>query len=84
MYLDMGASLTTTAKFAIAGVVIIPLLDSARIATMIWFGFVSGSAAFWSIHDWLGYFIFFAFYIAALMAYSRAGKPRILVARPYT
>jgi exosortase/archaeosortase family protein len=82
MYLDMGTSLTTTAKFAVAGVVAIPLLDSARIALMIWFGFVDGSAAFWSIHDWLGYSIFFAFYVAVLVAYSRAGMPRITYSRP--
>jgi exosortase/archaeosortase family protein len=75
MQLDMGRSLTTTAKFAIAGVLVIPLLDSARIALMIWFGFVDGSAAFWGIHDWLGYTIFFAFYIGVLVTYSRAGRP---------
>jgi exosortase/archaeosortase family protein len=77
MYLDMGTSLATTAKFAIAGVVVIPLLNSARIALTIWFGFVDGSAAFWGIHDWLGYAIFLAFYIAVLMTYTRTGKPRI-------
>jgi exosortase/archaeosortase family protein len=71
MYLDMGSSLTTTAKFAIVGVAVIPLLDSARIALMIWFGFVDGSAAFWGIHDWLGYIMFLAFYVAVLAAYSR-------------
>jgi exosortase/archaeosortase family protein len=75
MYLDMGTSLTTTAKFAIAGVVIIPLLNSARIALTIWFGYVEGSAAFWGIHDWLGYTIFLVFYIAVLVIYSRTGKP---------
>jgi exosortase/archaeosortase family protein len=75
MQLDIGRSLTTTARFAIVGVIIIPLLDSARIALMIWFGFVDGSAAFWGIHDWLGYTIFFAFYIGVLVAYSRAGRP---------
>ena len=53
------------------GVAIIPLLDSARIVLMIWFGFVGGSTAFWGIHDWLGYAIFFAFYIAVLVLYSR-------------
>jgi len=74
MQLDMGRSLTTTAKFAIAGVLVIPLLDSARIALMIWFGFVDGSAAFWGIHDWLGYIIFFVFYIGVLVTYSRAGR----------
>jgi len=77
MYLDMGTSLATAAKFAIAGVVVIPLLNSARIALTIWFGFVDGSAAFWGIHDWLGYSIFLAFYIAVLVAYTRTGKPRI-------
>jgi len=74
MQLDIGRSLTTTAKFAIAGVLIIPLLDSARIALMIWFGFVDGSAAFWGIHDWLGYATFFVFYIGVLVTYSRAGN----------
>jgi exosortase/archaeosortase family protein len=77
IYLDMGTSLATTAKFAIAGVVIIPLLNSARIALTIWFGFVDGSAAFWGIHDWLGYSIFLAFYMAVLVTYPRTGRPRI-------
>ncbi len=75
MYLDMGVSLTTTAKFAIVGVAIIPLLDSARITLMIWFGFEGGSAAFWGAHDWLGYAMFFAFYVAVLVIYSRARVP---------
>jgi exosortase/archaeosortase family protein len=75
MQLDIGRSLSTTAKFALAGVLIIPLLDSARIALMIWFGFEEGSAAFWGIHDWLGYGIFFAFYIGVLLIYSRTSKP---------
>jgi exosortase/archaeosortase family protein len=74
MYLDLGSSLTTTAKFAIAGVVIIPLLNSARIALTIWVGFVGGSSAFWGIHDWLGYTIFLVFYIAVLVIYSRTAK----------
>jgi exosortase/archaeosortase family protein len=76
MHLDMGTSLATIAKFALAGVVVIPLLNSARIALTIWFGFVNGSAAFWGIHDWLGYSIFLAFYIAVLVTYARTGKPR--------
>lgn len=74
MQLDVGKSFTTTAKFAIVGVLLIPLLDSTRIAVMIWFGFVDGSAAFWGIHDWLGYAIFFAFYIGVLVTYSRSGS----------
>ncbi|MGA2664557.1 MAG: exosortase/archaeosortase family protein [Nitrososphaerales archaeon] len=75
MQLDVGRSLTTTAKFAIAGVLVIPLLDAARIALMIWFGFVDGSSVFWGVHDWLGYTIFFAFYIGVLAIYARVERP---------
>jgi len=77
MHLDMGTSLSRAAKFAIAGIVVIPLLNSARIALMIWLGFVDGPAAFWGIHDWLGYCIFLAFYVTVLVTYPRA-KPRML------
>ncbi len=77
MHLDMGRSLATTAKFALAGVLAIPLIDSARIALTIWFGFAEGSAAFWGIHDWLGYTVFLFFYIGVLVTYARTGKPRI-------
>jgi len=76
MYLDMGTSIATAAKFAVVGVVVIPLLNSARIALTIWFGSVNGSAAFWGIHDWLGYGLFLAFYIAVLLTYPRTGRPR--------
>jgi hypothetical protein len=44
---------------------------------MIWLGFVNGPAAFWEMHDWLGYGIFLAFYVAVLVTYPRA-KPRML------
>lgn len=77
MHLDMGTSIATTAKFALGGVVIIPLLNSARIALTIWFGFMNGSSAFWEIHDWLGYSIFLVFYLAVLVTYARTGKLRI-------
>jgi exosortase/archaeosortase family protein len=71
MYLDLRRSPMTTAKFAIAGVLLLPLLNSVRIAITIWFGYVGGAAAFWGIHDWLGYAIFFVFYLAVLTTYSR-------------
>jgi exosortase/archaeosortase family protein len=76
MFLDMGTSVARTVKFAVVGVLLIPLLNSARIAFMIWFGFVEGSAAFWGIHDWLGYAIFLGFYLAVLVTYSRSAGPR--------
>ena len=77
MYLDMRKSLTATAKFAVAGVIALPLLNSARIALTILFGFLYGPTAFWWIHDWLGYAIFLVFYIVVLVTYSRTDKPRI-------
>lgn len=77
MYLDMRKSVTTTAEFAVAGVVVLPLLNTARIALTILFGFLYGSTAFWWIHDWLGYAIFLVFYIVVLVTYSRTDKPRI-------
>jgi exosortase/archaeosortase family protein len=76
MYLDMGTSVTKTVKFAVVGVLVIPVLDSVRIALMIWFGFVDGSSAFWGLHDWLGYAMFFGFYVAVLVAYSWRGNIR--------
>jgi exosortase/archaeosortase family protein len=76
MYLDMGGGAATTLKFAVAGVAIIPLLNSARIAVMIWFGYMDGAGTFWAIHDWLGYGIFLAFYLIVLVAYARTGDAR--------
>ena len=75
MYLDMRKSPTATARFAVAGVILLPLLNSVRIALTILFGYLYGASAFWWIHDWLGYAIFLVFYVVVLMAYSRTGKP---------
>jgi exosortase/archaeosortase family protein len=77
MYLDMRKSPVTTAKFLVAGVMVLPFLNSARIALTILVGYLYGSAAFWWLHDWLGYAVFLAFYIVVLVVYSRTGKPRI-------
>jgi exosortase/archaeosortase family protein len=66
-------------------VILIPFLNSARIAVMIWFGFVDGTAAFWGIHDWLGYAMFFVFYVGVLVAYSRARRtPRGIEGRTHS
>lgn len=77
MYLDMRKSPTATAKFAVAGVIALPMINSARIALTILVGYLYGPAAFWWIHDWLGYAVFFVFYIIVLMVYSRMGTPKI-------
>jgi|SRR5271157_3109793 len=80
MYLDIRRSPRVTAKFAIVGVLLLPLLNSARIAITIWFGYVGGSAVFWGIHDWLGYVIFLVFYLAVLTTYSRTPRSGTSVA----
>jgi exosortase/archaeosortase family protein len=72
MKLDTGGTWRTTSMFAVAGVILIPLVDVARISTMIWFGYLDGPTAFWGVHDWLGYALFFAFYVVAMTLYFRA------------
>jgi exosortase/archaeosortase family protein len=81
MYLDMRKSVKLTTELAIAGMFILPLLNSARIALTILSGYYGGSAAFWGIHDWLGYAVFFAFYIVVLVIYARAPPQRPAVQR---
>lgn len=74
MYLDVGSSVATILKFAMVGVATIPVLDSLRIALMIWFGYLGGPSAFWAIHDWLGYAMFFGFYVAVLFVYAKTAR----------
>jgi exosortase/archaeosortase family protein len=75
MYLDMRKSIRTTVKIAVAGVVAVPLLNSLRIVITIWVGYMGGPSAFWGIHDWLGYAIFFGLYLVTLVVYARADRP---------
>ena len=35
---------------------------------------MDGSAAFWGVHNWVGYALFLGFYLAALPIYSRMGR----------
>jgi len=72
MHLDMRKSVRLTTKLAIVGVVILPVLNSVRIAITILSGFYGGSSAFWGIHDWIGYAMFLGFYLVVLMIYARA------------
>jgi len=77
MHFDMKKDLTSTVKLAIAGVIALTLLNSVRIAILIWVGYSSGAGAFWGIHNWVGYGIFLGFYVVALVAYTRmkGGSP---------
>lgn len=72
MYLDMRKSVRLTTKLAVVGVVILPVLNSVRIAITILSGFYGGSSAFWGIHDWIGYAMFLGFYLVVLVIYARA------------
>ena len=79
MHFDMKKDVKSTAELAVGGVVALTLLNSLRIAILIWVGYSSGAAALWDIHNWVGYAIFLGFYMVALVIYSRmgVGKDRI-------
>jgi len=73
MHFDMRKDVGSTLRLAVAGVVALTLLNSVRIAILIWVGYSSGADAFWGIHNWVGYAIFIGFYMVALMVYTRMG-----------
>jgi exosortase/archaeosortase family protein len=72
-HLDLKKDLLSTIKLGAAGVLALVALNSARIAILIWVGYVEGEAAFWDVHNWVGYAIFLGFYLAVLPIYSRMG-----------
>ncbi|MDG7008366.1 MAG: exosortase/archaeosortase family protein [Nitrososphaerota archaeon] len=73
MHLDMRKELRSTALVAIAGTCILTVLNSVRILVLMWVGYEQGAAAFWGVHNWVGYVLFLAFYLAVLPVYSRMG-----------
>jgi len=79
MHLDMKKSLPPTVKLALAGVLVLTMLDSVRILILLWVGYEYGPAAMWGLHDWIGYAMFLGFFLAALPVYFRMGgsTPRV-------
>lgn len=75
MHLDMHKDLRSTATLAVAGTAALAILNCVRIMLLIWVGYGYGSSAFWGLHYWLGYAEFLGFYLAALVVYSRMGRP---------
>jgi exosortase/archaeosortase family protein len=73
MHMDLRKDIRSTATLALAGIAVLTLLNSVRILLLMWVGYVDGSAAFWGIHNWIGYALFLGFYLAALPIYSRMG-----------
>lgn len=76
MHLDMKKDLRSTALVAIAGTVVLMILNSVRILLLLWVGYEQGVAAFWGVHNWVGYVMFLAFYLAVLPVYSGMGGRR--------
>ena len=74
MHLDLKKDLRSTVVLALAGVVALTVLNSVRIMILMWVGYEQGSAAFWGVHNWVGYVVFLAFYLAVLPVYSRMGS----------
>jgi len=74
MHLDLKKDARSTLMLAILGVGVLTVLNSVRIMVLLWVGYVDGSAAFWGVHNWVGYALFLGFYLAALPIYSRMGR----------
>lgn len=73
MHFDLRKDLRYTAKVAVAGVVALIILNSARIAILIWVGYSNGANALSSVHDWIGYTMLLGFYLVTLLIYPRMG-----------
>jgi exosortase/archaeosortase family protein len=73
MHLDLKKDLRSTAVIAVVGTGILTVLNSVRILLLMWVGYEQGAAAFWGVHNWVGYVLFLAFYLAVLPVYSRMG-----------
>jgi exosortase/archaeosortase family protein len=77
MHMDLRKDLRSTATLALAGIAVLTLLNSVRIMLLMWVGYSDGAAAFWGVHNWIGYALFLGFYLAALPIYSRMGGGRV-------
>jgi exosortase/archaeosortase family protein len=86
MQLDLKRKLSSTVWLAVAGVLALTVLNSARIWVLIWVGYSEGPGAFWDLHNWIGYALFLGFYFAVLGAFSRLepARPRGVAAMSAT
>jgi exosortase/archaeosortase family protein len=75
MHIDLKKDFSSTIKLALAGVVVLTVLNAARIAILVWVGYLDGSGAFWGIHNYVGYALFLGFYLVILAVYPRMGQP---------
>jgi exosortase/archaeosortase family protein len=77
MHMDLKKDLSSTIKLAVAGVVVLTILNAARIAILVWVGYVNGSAALWDVHNYVGYVLFLGFYLVTLAVYPRMGQSKV-------
>lgn len=73
MHIDLRKDSRSTATLALAGIVVLTILNSIRIMILMWVGYTDGADAFWGIHNWIGYALFLGFYLSILPVYSRMG-----------
>jgi exosortase/archaeosortase family protein len=76
MHIDLGKDWSSTTKIAVLGTVALVLLNSVRIAAIVWAGVIGGAGLLTSLHEIIGYVLFVGFYGAAAFAYLRIGRPR--------
>ncbi len=76
MHIDMGKDWSSTTKIAVLGTVALVLLNALRIAAIVWSGVIGGAELLTSLHEIIGYVLFFGFYGVAAFAYIRIGRPR--------
>jgi exosortase/archaeosortase family protein len=84
MHIDLKKDLSSTVKLAVAGVAALTVLNSARIAILVWVGYADGADALWSVHNWVGYALFLGFYLVTLVVYPRMGGRTTFRSSPMT
>jgi exosortase/archaeosortase family protein len=82
MHMDLKKDLSSTIKLAVVGIIALTILNAARIAILVWVGYVNGSAALWDVHNYVGYALFLGFYLVTLAVYPKMGQPKVRALPP--
>jgi exosortase/archaeosortase family protein len=72
MHVDLRAKPSTTLAAAALGTVALVFLNALRVVVVVWGGYVYGPDTLWSLHGWLGYAIYLAFFTVAVVLYTRS------------
>jgi len=79
MHIDLRKDRSSTVKMAFFGTVALVFLNSLRIAVLAWAGYFGGPDLLMSIHGWIGYTIFVAFYAVAAFLYIKNNGPHMSI-----